>query len=54
VTDAPGLETFSTVMFAVIDRGDGTAAVAIGDIAGSTPSWQNVWRSKVAGIKINS
>jgi hypothetical protein len=54
VTEAPGLETYSTVMFAVIDRGDGTAAVAIGDIAGSTPSWQNVWRSKVAGIKINS
>jgi len=46
-------ETFSTVMIAVIDRGDGTAAVAIGDIAGSTPAWQKVWRTKVSQIKIN-
>jgi hypothetical protein len=46
-------ETFSTVMIAVIDRGDGTADVAIADIAGSTPAWQNVWRYKVSQIAIN-
>ncbi|MFF0271170.1 hypothetical protein [Kribbella sp. NPDC004536] len=46
-------ETFSTVMIAVIDRGDGTADVSIADIAGSTPAWQNVWRYKVSQIKIN-
>ncbi|MGW6277521.1 hypothetical protein [Kribbella sp. NPDC055071] len=46
-------ETFSTVMIAVIDRGDGTADVAIADIAGSTPAWQQIWRNKVAQIKIN-
>lgn len=46
-------ETFSTVMIAVIDRGDGTAAVSIADIAGSTPAWQNVWRYKVSQITIN-
>ncbi|MEU8225217.1 hypothetical protein [Kribbella sp. NPDC048915] len=46
-------ETFSTVMIAVIDRGNGTAAVSIADIAGSTPAWQNVWRFKVSQIKIN-
>ncbi|MEU4295408.1 hypothetical protein AB0E63_44920 [Kribbella sp. NPDC026596] len=50
----PGVkETFSTVMVAVIDRGDGTAAVSIADIAGSTPAWQKVWRSKVSQIEIN-
>lgn len=46
-------ETYSTVMIAVIDRGDGTADVAIADIAGSTPAWQNVWRYKVSQIAIN-
>lgn len=46
-------ETFSTVMIAVIDRGDGTAAVSIADIAGSTPDYQKVWRYKVTQIKIN-
>ncbi|GAA1614685.1 hypothetical protein GCM10009742_77630 [Kribbella karoonensis] len=46
-------ETYSTVMIAVVDRGDGTADVSIADIAGSTPAWQNVWRYKVAQIKIN-
>lgn len=46
-------ETFSTVMIAVIDRGDGTADVSIADIAGSTPAWQNVWRYKVTQIKVN-
>jgi hypothetical protein len=45
-------ETFSTVMVAVIDRGDGTADVAVGDIAGSTPKWIPVWRAKVSEIKI--
>lgn len=51
---APKLpETFSTVLIAVIDRGDGTAAVSIGDIAGSTPTWIPVWRTKVSQIKIN-
>jgi hypothetical protein len=45
-------ETFSTVMIAVIDRGDGTADVSIADIAGSTPAWQNVWRFKVGQIQI--
>jgi hypothetical protein len=46
-------ETYSTVMIAVIDRGDGTADVSIADIAGSTPAWQNVWRYKVSQIAIN-
>ncbi|MFF1823096.1 hypothetical protein ACFVWG_37700 [Kribbella sp. NPDC058245] len=51
---APKLtETFSTVLIAVVDRGDGTAAVSIGDIAGSTPTWIQVWRTKVSQIKIN-
>ncbi len=51
----PGVkETFSTIMIALIDRGDGTAAVSIGDFAGSTPAWQNVWRYKVSQIKINN
>ena len=51
---APKLkETYSTVLIAVIDRGDGTAAVSIGDIAGSTPTWIQVWRTKVSQIKIN-
>ncbi|WP_433021737.1 hypothetical protein [Kribbella sp. CA-294648] len=45
-------ETFSTVLVTVIDRGDGTADVAIGDIAGSTPQWIEIWRSKVQEIKI--
>ncbi|WP_427894705.1 hypothetical protein ACQHIV_14950 [Kribbella sp. GL6] len=46
-------ETYSTVMIAVVDRGDGTADVSVADIAGSTPAWQNVWRTKVSQIKIN-
>ncbi|MGW1345448.1 hypothetical protein ACWCOV_30675 [Kribbella sp. NPDC002412] len=53
VNQPPLKETFSTVMIAVIDRGDNkTAAVSIADIAGSTPAWQNVWRYKVGQIKI--
>ncbi len=47
-------ETYSVILIAVIDRGDGTAAVSIGDIAGSTPQWLPVWRSRVAQIKINN
>ncbi|MFK4085932.1 hypothetical protein ACI2LF_17605 [Kribbella sp. NPDC020789] len=51
---APKLkETYSTVLIALIDRGDGTAAVSIGDVAGSTPTWIEVWRTKVSQIKIN-
>jgi hypothetical protein len=46
-------ETFSIVMIAVIDRGDGTADVSIADLAGSVPDWQRVWREKVGKIKIN-
>lgn len=46
-------ETYSMIMIAVLDRGDGTADVAIADLAGSTPAWQNVWRYKVSQIKIN-
>ncbi|WP_237745084.1 hypothetical protein [Kribbella catacumbae] len=46
-------ETFSTVTVAVIDRGDGTADVAIGDFAGSTPQWIPIWRAKVQEIQIN-
>lgn len=45
-------ETYSVILIAVIDRGDGTAAVSIGDIAGSTPQWLPVWRTKVSQIKI--
>lgn len=47
-------ETYSVILIAVIDRGDGTAAVSIGDIAGSTPQWLPVWRTKVSQIKIGS
>ncbi|MFI7066923.1 hypothetical protein ACIBL3_38405 [Kribbella sp. NPDC050124] len=54
VNQPPLKETFSTVMIAVIDRGDNkTAAVSIADIAGSTPAWQNVWRYKVSQIKVS-
>ena len=53
VNEAGVKETFSTVMIAVIDRGNGTADVAVADIAGSTPAWQKVWRFKVSQIKIN-
>jgi hypothetical protein len=53
VPPAAGLkETFSTVMITVVDRGDGTADVAIADIAGSTPDWQRVYRYKVSQIQI--
>jgi hypothetical protein len=45
-------ETFSTVLVTVIDRGDGTADVAVADIAGSTPQWIEIWRAKVQEIKI--
>ncbi|WP_246486204.1 hypothetical protein [Kribbella qitaiheensis] len=45
-------ETYSVIMIAVIDRGDGTAAVSIGDFAGSAPQWLPVWRTKVSQIKI--
>lgn len=46
-------ETFSTVMVTVIDRGDGTGDVAVGDFAGSTPQWIPIWRAKVQEIKFN-
>ncbi|WP_327633831.1 hypothetical protein OHB24_28010 [Kribbella sp. NBC_00482] len=46
-------ETFSTIMIAVVDRGDGTAAVSVADLAGSTPDWQNVWRYKVTQMKLS-
>ncbi len=44
-------ETFSTVMVAVVDRGDGTAVVSVADIAGSTPQWLPVWRTNVSKIE---
>ena len=47
-------ETYSTILIAVIDRGDGTADVAIGDIAGSTPQWIPIWRQKVQQIQIGN
>jgi hypothetical protein len=47
-------ETYSVIMIAVIDRGDGTAAASVGDFAGSTPQWLPIWRSRVAQIKINN
>jgi hypothetical protein len=44
-------ETYSTVAVSVIDRGDGTAMVAIGDFAGSTQQrWLPIWRAKVREI----
>jgi hypothetical protein len=43
-------ETYSTVAVTVIDRGDGTGMVAIGDFAGSTQRWLPVWRAKVQEI----
>ena len=45
-------ETFSTLAVALVDRGDGTAAISVGDFAGSTPQWLPVWRSKVQQITI--
>ncbi|WP_203591155.1 hypothetical protein [Streptomyces sp. SID13031] len=45
-------ETYSNVMAAVIDRGDGTADFVVADIAGSTPDWITIWRAKVQEIKI--
>ncbi|GAB3819559.1 hypothetical protein [Kribbella italica] len=47
-------ETFSTVMVAVVDRGDGTAVVSVADIAGSTPQWLPVWRTKVSQIQFSN
>ncbi|ADB31858.1 hypothetical protein Kfla_2793 [Kribbella flavida DSM 17836] len=47
-------ETFSTVMVAVVDRGDGTAVVSVADIAGSTPQWLPVWRTKVSQIEFSN
>lgn len=50
----PGLhETTSIIAIAVIDRGDGTAAVVTGDFAGSRPQWLSVWRQAVAEVAIN-
>lgn len=46
-------ETFSTVMVALIDRGDGTADVALGDFCGTTPQEHPIWRTKVSQIEIN-
>lgn len=43
-------ETYSTVAVAVIDRGDGTGMVAVGDFAGSTQQWLPIWRAKVQQI----
>jgi hypothetical protein len=47
-------ETFSTVMVAVVDRGDGTAVVSVADISGSTPQWLPVWRTKVSQIQFSN
>jgi hypothetical protein len=52
VKEAKLKETFSYFMIAVVDRGDGTAAVSIGDFAGSTPQWLPIWRTRVSEIKI--
>jgi hypothetical protein len=43
-------ESYSTVAVTVIDRGDGTGMVAVGDFAGSTQQWLPIWRAKVQGI----
>jgi hypothetical protein len=43
-------ESYSTVAVAVIDRGDGTGMVAVGDFAGSTQQWLPIWRAKVQQI----
>lgn len=45
-------ETHSIIAITVIDRGDGSAVVAIGDFAGSTPQWLSTWRQQVAKIQI--
>ena len=51
VVNKPKLkETYSTVAVAVIDRGDGTGMVAVGDFAGSTQQWLPIWRAKVQQI----
>ncbi|MGC4944204.1 hypothetical protein [Kribbella sp. DT2] len=47
-------ETFSTVMVAVVDRGDGTAVVSVADISGSTAQWLPVWRTNVSQIKFSN
>jgi hypothetical protein len=46
-------ETYSTVMVAVVDRGDGTAVVSVADIAGSTPQWLPAWRTNVSKIQFS-
>ena len=38
----------------VIDRGDGTGMVAVGDFAGSTQQWLPIWRAKVQAITFAS
>jgi hypothetical protein len=46
-------ETFSLVAVALVDRGDGTAMVSVGDFAGSTLQWLPVWRARVQAITIH-
>jgi hypothetical protein len=46
-------ETFSTVLVTLVDRGDDTADIAVADLAGSTPQWLPIWRTKVSQIQIN-
>lgn len=46
-------ETNSIIAVVVIDRGDGTAMVSIGDFAGTTTGWFLYWRNQVQKIQIN-
>lgn len=45
-------EKFTILASVAIDRGDGTAAVAVAAIAGTQPAWLNVWRKQVQKILI--
>jgi hypothetical protein len=47
----PG-ERFSLIAVTLVDRGDGTAAVAAAVFAGSQAAWLNVWRKQVQKIQI--
>ncbi|HEY3000964.1 MAG TPA: hypothetical protein VGJ44_01330 [Kribbellaceae bacterium] len=53
VREAKLAETYSQLAIVVIDRGDGSAAVAYGDFAGTSAAhWLAVWRQHVLKITI--
>ncbi|MFC0624415.1 hypothetical protein [Kribbella deserti] len=46
-------ETFAIIAITVVDKGDGTAMVAIADLCGSTPQWLTVWRQRVTKMLLS-